>query len=131
MTTVYNFDEGDLGKLMPNAKEFLAPGKTILVWGVSEASVETGEFEGAARSLFWNLPTDENAFDGNDYWGLLLSDKSAVIRDALKMVARKRVPFAAFIQLKPKVNNPRQSAWVMKPSQIQYDQNGDVIDPNA
>lgn len=131
MTTVYRFDEGDLGKVMPDAKAFLSPGKTIMVWGVSEATVDTGEFGVAARSLFWNLPTDERAFEGDDYWGLLLSEDSLPIRDTQKMIARKRIPFAAYIQQRPKQNTKGQTYWVMKPAELHYDSDGQLIDPNS
>jgi len=131
VTTVYSFDEGDLGKQMPEVKEFLGPGKTILVWGVSEATVDKGEFDGVARSLFWNLPTDERAFEGDDYWGLLIAEDSLPIRDTLKMVARNRVPFSAHISLRPKVNNPRQNYWVLKRVDLHYDSHGVLIDPNG
>lgn len=130
MTTVYRFDEGDLGKQMPDVKAFLAPGKTIMVWGVSEATVNTGEYEVSARSLFWNLPTDERAFEGDDYWGLLLAENSLPIRDTIKMIARKRIPFAAFIQQRPKQNTKGQSYWVMKAVDLHYDSDGNLVDPN-
>lgn len=130
MTTVYRFDEGDLGKLMPEVKTFLSPGKTIMVWGVSEAKVNTGEFAEPARSLFWNLPTDERAFEGDDYWGLLLAESSLPIRDTLKMIARKRIPFAAYICQRPKQNTKGQFYWVMKPAELHYTKDGDLIDPN-
>ena len=130
MTTVYSFDEGDLGKLMPEVKAFLAPGKTILVWGVSQARVDNGEFDVPAASLFWNLPTDERAFEGDDYWGLLLAENSLPIRDTLRMVERKRIPFAATISQKPKLNVKGQSYWVLKRTDLHYRQDGSLIDPN-
>src|SRR5215471_12087542 len=111
---LFSFDQGDLGKLMPDVKAFLAPGKVIIVWGVSEAVVDNGEYDVPARSLFWNLPTEEHAFDGNDYWGLLLAENALPIRDTLKMVERNRVPFAAHISQKSKLNVKGQSYWVLK-----------------
>ena len=128
---IFDFDQGDLGKIMPEAKTFLAPGKVIIVWGVSEATVDNGEFDVAARSLFWNLPTDERAFEGDDYYGLLLAENSLPIRDALKMVERERVPFVAHISQRPKVNSKGQSYWVLKKASLQYNSDGSVHDPNA
>lgn len=131
MAELFSFDQGDLGKIMPDAKTFLANGKVIIVHGVSEATVDNGEFDVAARSLFWNLPTDERAFEGDDYWGLLLAENSLPIRDTQKMVERNRVPFAAHISLRPKINSKGQSYWVMKRADIQYNSDGSVHDPNA
>jgi hypothetical protein len=131
MPELFSFDQGDLGKIMPEAKSFLAPGKVIIVWGVSEATVDNGEFDKPARSLFWNLPTDERAFEGDNYWGLLLSEDALPIRDTQKMVERNRVPFAAHISLRPKVNSKGQSYWVMKRFDLQYNADGSVHDPNA
>ena len=131
MAELFTFDQGDLGKLMPDVKKFLGPGKVIIVWGVSEARVDNGEFDKPAASLFWNLPTDERAFEGDDCWGLLLSEDALPIRDTLKMVERNRIPFVAHIQYRPKVNNPKQGYWVMKKAELRYNSDGSVVDPNA
>jgi len=128
---LFSFDQGDLGKLMPDVKKFLGPGKVIVVWGVSEATVDNGEYDVPARSLFWNLPTDERAFEGDDCWGLLLAENSLPIRDTLKMVERERIPFVAHISQRAKVNTKGQSYWVMKRAELQYNQDGSIHDPNA
>jgi hypothetical protein len=130
MSQLYTFDEGDLGKIMPEAKAFLSPGKTIIVWGVSQATVDSGDFDVPAKSLFWNLPTDDRAFEGDDYWGLLLAENSLPIRDTLKMAERGRIPFAAHISQRPKLNVKGQSYWVMKAVSIQYNSDGSIVDPN-
>jgi len=131
MAELFTFDQGDLGKLMPEVKKFLGPGKVIIVHGVSEATVDSGEYDVPARSLFWNLPTDERAFEGDDYWGLLLAENALPIRDTLKMMERGRTPFAAHISQRPKLNVKGQSYWVLKRTEIRFDSDGTFVDPNA
>jgi hypothetical protein len=130
MAELFTFDQGDLGKIFPDAKKFLESGKVIIVHGVSEAVVDSGEYDVPARSLFWNLPTDEGAFDGNDYWGLLLAENSLPIRDTLKMVERGRTPFPARISRVAKLNVKGQAYWVLKRAEIRFDSDGTFVDPN-
>ena len=107
MTTVYSFDEGDLGKLMPEVKKFLGPGKSLLTTYNLEAKGPGGTQDASARltvnaatASMTSSPSDEDLFAKNVKDVFFDYDKSSIRSDE----AATAQTDATFLQQHPSIN---------------------------
>lgn len=123
----YDFDLGDFGNQPDYTKDDL-DGKVIIVYGVSQATFDSGQFQTGAKSLLHKLPNEDADIAP---YGMMFSESSPVIRQAAEMEAAGKVPFMARLVKKGSKQNKGQSYWTLEraPS-LQFDTNGNALDPN-
>jgi len=113
------FDFGDLGNI-PEIDKNAYNGKVIVIVGVSDGKFE-GEFDTPARSILHYMPEDDRAFGP---WGLLLSENSPAIRQALGQL-EKNGGKSFYARLVKKQGN-KFPYWALEPVKVVFTQEGQI-----